>query len=255
MAKQQQKTVIITGGATGIGFSTAQSLLKTESYRVVLLGRREARLEQAVEDLGGNSDWVSFEVCDLSKEDQIAESIHKILSKHKTIYGLVNNAGIYPFDNLSNVTPKGWDMTFMVNLKAPMLLAHAFAPEMAKHKEGRIVNVSSTAGVLPNQFALSYSVSKAALNHFTKTIAKEVGPNGITVNTICPGIVKTPLHEAYTQDKTALEQFYAKRGASFPMGRVGLPEDVSSAVVYFLSEQASWVTGTEFIVDGGRLLL
>jgi NAD(P)-dependent dehydrogenase (short-subunit alcohol dehydrogenase family) len=142
------------------------------------------------------------------------------------------------------------------NIKGPFLLIQAVAKMMAKNPEGgRIVNISSTAGILPNHFALAYSVSKAALIHLTKTIAKELGKDNITVNCICPGIVRTALHDAYHTSKSELEEFYAKRGASFPLGRVGESRDVAGAVRFFLSEDAAWVTGDVFVVDGGRLLL
>ena len=117
------------------------------------------------------------------------------------------------------------------------------------------MNVSSTAGILPNHFALAYSVSKGALIHLTRTLAKELGKDNITINCVCPGIVRSPLHEAYHQSKTELEEFYAKRGAAFPLGRVGEPKDVAGAIRFFLGEDAAWVTGDVFVVDGGRLLL
>jgi NAD(P)-dependent dehydrogenase (short-subunit alcohol dehydrogenase family) len=120
---------------------------------------------------------------------------------------------------------------------------------------GRIVNVSSTAGILPNHFALAYSVSKAALNHMSRTLAKELGKDNITVNCVCPGLVRTPLHDAYHQSESELEEFYAKRGAAIPLGRVGEPGDVAGVIRFLLSEEANWITGEILTVDGGRLLL
>jgi NAD(P)-dependent dehydrogenase (short-subunit alcohol dehydrogenase family) len=254
--KQQLKTVLITGGGSGIGLATAQLLLQSKTYRVVLMGRDRAKLDDAFQKLGSSHDLVSVVQCDLRDSAQIRKSVERIASQHKGIYGLVNNAGIYPFGGVSNTTEAAWDEAMTVNLKGPFLLIQAVVEQMAKARQGgRIVNVSSTAGLLPNHFAFAYSVSKAALVHLTKTLAKELGRDNITINCVCPGIVRTPLHEAYHQSQSELEEFYAKRGAAFPLGRVGEPGDVAGAIRFFLSEDAAWVTGDTFVVDGGRLLL
>lgn len=253
---KQLKTVIITGGGSGIGLQTARLLLETEKYRVVLIGRNRAKLDSAAESLGGASENISIFSCDLRDPTQIKKTVEKIAGNYKGIYGLVNNAGVYPLGGLSDTTEEIWNTALDTNLKAPFLLIQSVVKLMAKNKQGgRIVNVSSTAGILPNHFALAYSVSKSALIHLTRTLAKELGKDNITVNCVCPGIVRSPLHETYHTGKSELEQFYAKRGASFPLGRVGEPEDVAGAVRFFLSEDASWVTGDVLVVDGGRLLL
>lgn len=250
------KTVIITGGGSGIGLEAAKLLIESRGYRLALLGRNRARLEEAAKALGGSSDAVTIYPCDVSSGEQIRRTVEKIQATHKGIYGLVNNAGVYPFGGVHNTSEKAWDEAMSVNLKGPFLLIQAVAQAMAKNPSGgRIVNVSSTAGLLPNHFALAYSVSKAAMIHMTKTLAKELGKDNITVNCVCPGIVRTPLHDAYHRNESELEEFYAKRGASFPLGRVGEPRDVAGAVRFFLSDDAAWVTGDVFVVDGGRLLL
>jgi NAD(P)-dependent dehydrogenase (short-subunit alcohol dehydrogenase family) len=250
------KTVIITGGGSGIGYETARLLLKSEGYRVALLGKNREKLEAAADQLGGASEVVSIYSCDLRDTSQIKKTVHKIASHHKGIYGLVNNAGVYPFGGLTDTSEQSWDETLDLNLKAPFLLTQQVAELMAKNPEGgRVVNVSSTAGILPNQLALAYSVSKAGLIHLTKTLAKELGKNQITVNCICPGVVKSPLHEAYHQTDSELDEFYAKRGASLPLGRVGEAHEVAAAIRFFLSAEAAWVTGDVFVIDGGRLLV
>ena len=256
LEKQQLKTIVITGGSSGIGFETAKQLLELKAYRLVLLGRDRAKLEDAVKSLKGTPDTVSVAVCDLTDSEQVKKTAQKLAGTFQGIYGLVNNAGTYPFGGISTTTEKSWDEAMMVNLKAPFLLIQAFTEIMAKNPNGgRIVNVSSTAGILPNHFALAYSVSKAALIQLTRTLAKELGKDNITVNCVCPGIVRSPLHEAYHRSNIELEEFYAKRGATFPLGRVGEPKDVAGAIKFFLSEDAAWVTGDVFVIDGGRLLL
>jgi NAD(P)-dependent dehydrogenase (short-subunit alcohol dehydrogenase family) len=255
LEKQQLKTVVITGGGTGIGYETAKLLIETKQYRIALVGRNKSRLDEAAQELGGG-DLVTAWACDLRDSAQIKKTVEKIAATHKGIFGLVNNAGIYPFGGVANTSEATWDEAMDVNLKGPFLMIQAVVPFMSKSRDGgRIVNVSSTAGILPNHFALAYSVSKAALLHLTRTLAKELGPSNITVNCVCPGIVKSPLHEAYMKSENELEEFYAKRGATFPLGRVGEPRDVAGPIRYFLSDDAAWVTGDVFIADGGRLLL
>lgn len=254
--RQSLKTVVVTGAGSGIGFETAKILLETKSYRLVLVGKNRDKLEAAATKLGGSSDIVSIFSCDLKSSTEIKKTVEKIVGSHKGIYGLVNNAGIYPLGGIQDTSEEAWDEAMDINLKAPFLLIREVIQEMARNRSGgRIVNVSSTAGILPNHFAFAYSVSKAALIHLTRTLAKEIGKDNITVNCICPGIVRSPLHEAYHTSQSELEEFYAKRGSTFPLGRVGEPKDVAGAIKFFLSEDAAWVTGDVLVVDGGRLLL
>lgn len=261
LEKTSIKNVIITGGSSGIGFETARLLLESKAFRVILIGRSRSKLEEAQRQLNlsaGSNDFVGIFPCDLRDTSQIKKTVEKILGVYKNIYGLVNNAGIYPFGGALTTTEEAWDETMNVNLKAPFLFIQNVTEAMANnpnHEGGRIINVSSTAGLLPNHFAMAYSVSKAALIHLTKTLAKELGKDNITVNCVCPGIVRTPLHDAYHHNDREIESFYAKRGAAFPLGRVGEPRDVAGAIRFFLSPEAAWVTGDIFVVDGGRLLL
>ena len=255
--KPNPKTIIITGGGSGIGLETAKELVeKSKDIKVVLIGKDNEKLQDALNSLDTYRQQVSILSCDLNSPEETRKCGEKIIQSHKHLYGLVNNAGVYPFGGLFNTTEETWDLAMNVNLKASFLLAQILAPELSKHPSGgRIVNVSSTAGLLPNHFALAYSVSKAALVQLTKTLAKELGKDGITVNCVCPGIVRTPLHENYHASQRDLEDFYSRRGAAFPMGRVGEPKDVAASIRFFLSEEANWITGDVHVVDGGRLLL
>lgn len=252
--KDQSKVVVITGGASGIGLETARMLLEQGGHKVLLVGKEEDRTQEAVKALK-SKDAFAY-ACDLSDPKQIKKLIAKILATHKELYGLINNAGVYPFGGLSTTSEAQWDETFNINLKAAFLMIQGLAPALSKNKGGaRVVNVSSTAGILPNHFALAYSVSKAALIQLTKTLAKELGATGVTVNCVCPGIVRSPMHEAYHRNKTELESFYAKRGSTFPAGRVGETADVANAIRFLMSADASWITGETMVIDGGRLLL
>jgi len=254
--KQIQKTVVITGGSSGIGLETARLILTDPEFRVVLIGRDGDRLAEAVKSLGADESKVFTLQADLSDPKQLKKATDKIVSSQKNLYGLINNAGIYPFGGVTTTTEESWDQTMDLNLKAPFLLIQELAPHLARNPSGgRIINVSSTAGILPNHFALAYSVSKSALIHLTKTLAKELGKDNITVNCVCPGIVKTPIHESYHATETELEEFYARRGAAFPLGRVGESKDIAGSIRFLLGEDAAWITGSVSVIDGGRLLL
>jgi NAD(P)-dependent dehydrogenase (short-subunit alcohol dehydrogenase family) len=254
--KQIQKTVVITGGSSGIGLESAKLILKDPEFKVVIIGRDPDKLADAVTHLDADESRIFTLQADLSDSRQLKKAAEKIISSQKNLYGLINNAGIYPFGGVTTTTEESWNQTMDLNLKAPFLLIQELAPHLARHPSGgRVINVSSTAGILPNHFALAYSVSKSALIHLTKTLAKELGKDNITVNCVCPGIVKTPIHESYHATETELEEFYARRGAAFPLGRVGESKDIAGSIRFLLSEEASWITGSVSVIDGGRLLL
>lgn len=250
------RTVVITGGGGGLGLAMARRLLQDPIYRLILMGRNRNKLEAAAKELDPTEDRVMPVVCELTDSSQLKQAAEKIAGSFKGVYGIVHNAGVYPFGGVANTTEKQWESAMAVNLKAPFFLSQALLPLLKKSPEGgRILHISSTAGILPNHFALAYSVAKAALIQLTKTMAKELGKDNITVNCICPGIVKTELHEAYHQSPSELEEFYAKRGASLPLGRVGEAGDVAGLANFLLSDEAAWITGDVMVVDGGRLLV
>lgn len=252
-----KKTIVVSGGGSGIGLEAIRMLAESnKDYHCVALCINRAQMESAAKELETYRAQVSFFTCDLKDPEQIRQTIQKISSTQKCIYGLINNAGIYPFGGLADTKLSSWDETFDTNLKSAFLLTQGLLPLMKENglDMGRVVSIASTAGILPNQHALAYSVSKAALIQFAKTIAKEIGPFGITSNVICPGIIKSPMHETYHESDSKLEEFYHRRGSSFPMGRVGEPRDVAAAIKFLMGDDSSWMTGEVLVVDGGRLL-
>lgn len=259
------KPVVITGGTSGIGLATAERLLRSGQFRLCIVSRGEDKIAEArshlanclPEGASSSKDLLTFYDCDLTDSRALKATVEKIKAVYSNgIYGLVNNAGVYPLAGVDTTTEGVWDQTHALNVKAPFLLIQGLMDNLRKSPWGaRIVNVSSTAGILPNSFALAYSVSKAALIQLTRTLAKELGKDRITVNCVAPGIVRSPMHEGYHRTDAELESFYAKRGATFPLGRVGEPADVAAVIDFFLSDAAAWVTGDVLIADGGRLLL
>ena len=237
------KVVIITGGSRGIGKATA-SLFAKEGASVVITAKNNARLQSAAKELG----VVGF-VGDIRRRDDVENVVKKTLDEFGKIDILVNNAGIFPdVKPLHETSEEEWNEIIDTNLTGQFRFTKAVIPHMMKNG-GCIVNVSSDAGLksFENFEADSYSATKAALIHLTKTWAIEYAKYKIRVNCICPGIVETDMTEPYLRT----EADRAMAIAEHPIGRIGSPEDVAKAILYFASEDSSWITGAILPVDGG----
>jgi len=249
MAKQRQRTVVITGGGTGIGRAVAAAAI-TDGSRAVLIGRREETLRTAADALGPNASW---RAADVSNREQIAAAIASIADEFGTIDVLVNNAGISNRP-VSTTTPledaeRRWDAYSSVNIKGVLLTSLAAAPHLAR-PGGRIIFISSAAvysgGVFPGLAA--YAASKAALHGLMRSFARELGPDGITVNTVAPGFI------AGTEMTGGVpESDYARLAATTLVKRVGTADDIAAVVHFLASPEASYVTSQVVPVDGGRL--
>lgn len=237
------KVVIITGGSRGIGKATA-NLFAKEGASVVITAKNNARLQSAVKELG----VVGF-VGDIRRSNDVENVVKKTLDEFGKIDILVNNAGIFPdVKPLHETSEEEWNEIIDTNLTGQFRFTKAVIPHMMKNG-GCIVNVSSDAGLksFENFEADSYSATKAALIHLTKTWAIEYAKYKIRVNCICPGIVETDMTEPYLRT----EADRAMAIAEHPIGRIGNPEDVAKAILYFASEDSSWITGAILPVDGG----
>ena len=249
MASGQQRTVVITGGGTGIGRAVAAAYVK-DGARAVLIGRRAEPLREAAEALGPAVTWRQADVAD---RDQIAAAIASVASEHGTIDVLVNNAGISNRP-VSTKTPleeaeRLWDEYSRVNIKGVLLTTLATVPHLAR-PGGRIIFISSAAvysgGVFPGLAA--YAASKAALHGMMRSFARELGPEGITVNTVAPGFI------AHTEMTGGIpEDDFARLAATTLMKRVGTVDDIASVVRFLGSPEASYMTAQALQVDGGRL--
>ena len=249
MANEQGRTVLVTGGATGIGKAVAASFAR-DGDRVVIVGRREEVLRQAAEELGPRVSWQRADVAD---REQVVRAVDAIVGEHGTIHVLVNNAGISnrpvsvttPLDEAERI----WDEFSRINVKGVLLMTLACAPHLAR-PGGRIVLISSgavlTGGVFPGLMA--YAASKAALHGMMNSLARELGPDGITVNTITPGVIVDTEMTAGIR-----EADHARLSEATVTKRVGHPEDIAAAVRYLASPEASFVSTQVLQVDGGRL--
>ena len=239
----EDKTAIITGGGSGIGLECAKLFCKNGA-KVVVFGRRKSRLEKAVSEIGEN---VTFFQGDITREKDINELISTSLKQFNQIDIIVNNAGTSSSAATHKMEDSHWNSIMDINLKGVFRLSKQILPYMLEQKKGNFIHISSIYGLIEFKGYSSYGVSKAALAHFSKSIAVEYGPHGIRSNTISPGIIETNMTAAIRRDNQ-LEKNLLK---GYPLGRFGLPEDVANACLFLASDQSSFITGINLPVDGG----
>ena len=246
------KVALVTGGSDGIGLATAR-LLAQRGATVAICARREDKLEAARAEIAAIGK-VEVHKLDVSDEAAFTALIEDIAARHGRLDMLVNNAMSVHYAPIAKLTLEHWRKDFAVNADAVFVGTKAAmkvmtAQEMTGRQRGSIVNIASTCGIraLPNM--ASYSASKAALVHFTAAAAMEGATLGIRVNAIVPGQVQT----AATQDyESRAPDFAAQTTRAIPMQRGGDPDELAQAIVFMLSEAASYITGTALPVDGGK---
>ncbi len=245
MTDKVSRVALVTGGSRGIGRAVAEQLA-AQGHRVAInyVSNADAANDTvaAITSAGGSAIAVQGDVGD---EEQVAALLDAVQEQLGPIEILVNNAGITRDDLLMRMKADAWDAVMETNLKSVFLCSKASLRGMLRAKWGRIINISSVAGVYGNAGQANYAAAKAGVIGFTKSLAKEIGSRGITVNAVAPGFIAT--------DMTAALGDEAAEAASkqTTLGRLGRPEEVASAVGYLASEEASYVTGQTIVVDGG----
>ncbi|SEO46606.1 SDR family NAD(P)-dependent oxidoreductase [Actinacidiphila rubida] len=237
-------TALVTGSTSGIGRAIAEALAQLDAH-VIVSGRDPARGEDVVAGIraaGGKADFISADLSDSAGAHALAEQATAVTGR---IDILVNNAGIYTFGPTTEFTDAAFDRMYNVNVKAPYVLVGDLAPGMAERGGGAIINITTGAAVKGLPSAGLYGSSKAAIDLLTKAWAAEFGPRGVRVNAVSPG----PIHTAGTEamGEGAIESF----AEGLPAGRVGQPHEIATAVAYLASDDASFVHGAIFSVDGG----
>lgn len=244
------KTALVTGAASGIGEATALRFAE-EGAHVIATDIDTDGGESLVEDIEDAGGHATFYELDVTDADQFEEVVDDVADQ----YGLdvvVNNAGTgHPSANIEDTDESMRDFVIDVNIKGVWNGCHAALPHMKEQGNGAIVNVGSLASVfgLPKQAA--YSLTKGAVLNFSRAVAAEAGPHGVRVNTVCPGFTDTPLLQqflAMTDDPDAARE---KMRESYPLKRLGEPEEIASCILFLASDEASWVTGHGLVVDGG----
>ena len=242
------KTVIITGGARGIGKAAALKLASLEANLVInYLGNDKAasETEEACKQLGAEILLIKGDVASAEQCEKIAAAA---LERFGRIDVLINNAGITRDCLLMRMEEKDFDSVINTNLKGTFLMTKAVSRQMLKQRYGRIINMASVVGITGNQGQANYSASKAGVIGLTKSFALEVAAKGITVNAVAPGFIETDMTDAMTD--AAIEA--AK--ALIPAKRMGSPEDVAEVIAFLASEQSGYITGQTVCVDGGMCM-
>ncbi len=242
---QTTPVAVVTGGTRGIGLAIAQRLA-SDGYDLVVTYRGDAEVaKQAEETLSTSGRTVKVIAADVSTSEGAAQTIETATKELGRIDVLVNNAGITRDNLIMRMSEDDWDAVLTTNLKGAFLTSKAAVRPMLRQRSGRIINLTSVVGLTGNAGQANYAAAKAGLIGLTKSLAKEVGSRGITVNAVAPGFIDTRLTDILPEDlkKQLLE--------STPLGRFGSVEDIANAVAFLASDGASFITGHVLSVDGG----
>lgn len=244
------KVALITGASSGIGRASVLRFL-TDGFIVAAVARRKERLEELRADSSSNS--LHLYLADLRKEQDTSDIAKKIISELGGVDVLVHAAGIIGSGSIENTTLQQWDDMMNINLRSIFQLTQLCLPSLIERK-GNIVSVSSVAGLRSFPGILSYSVSKAALDQFTRCAALELASMGVRVNAVNPGVVVTELHRSGGMAQDQYDAFLERSKSTHPLGRVGNPDEVAELIAFLASDRASWITGLTCSIDGGRAL-
>lgn len=238
---------IVTGASRGIGLAIAERLAKNGA-RVALVSRKQPALDQAASTLAKHGNATLTVAANMSDPDQVRAIAPRVIDAWGGIDVLVNNAASNPvFGPITELAEEGWDKILATNLKGPFLLSQAAATDMLQRGGGAIVNIASTGALEPSPMIGAYCISKAAIVMLTKVMAAELGPRGIRVNCIAPGLVETKFADVLV-NTPEIHDAYVSRAA---LRRHGQPEEIAGAAHYLASPAASYMTGQVMVIDGG----
>ena len=240
MGRLDNKIAIITGGASGMGASMAQ-LFANEGATVIAADINEDNLAKISE-----LENVEGMKLDVSSDENWAEVTKAIVDKYGRIDILINNAGISSEKAPDQITDADWAIMHKINSFGPFLGIKHVSKYMKEAGKGSIVNTSSYTAIIGSGFN-AYSASKGSLRALARAAAADLGQNNIRVNTVFPGVIETPMTANLTQYKAAMDMLIS----ATPMGRLGQPEEVAKAILFFASDEASYITGGELVIDGG----
>ncbi|MBM7713256.1 NAD(P)-dependent dehydrogenase (short-subunit alcohol dehydrogenase family) [Bacillus thermophilus] len=255
MGKMENKVVIVTGAAMGNGFGIAKVLAK---YRgKVVLTDISSKVHEASKRLNEEGYETMAVEMDVSNPESINAAVKQVMEQYGRIDALVNNAGVIRLGSLLDTTNEDRDFQFNININGVWNVSKAVLPYMKEKKYGRIVNLSSVTGMMvadPGETA--YATSKAAVIGFTKALAREVAEHGITVNAIMPGYIHTPMAEQIAHDSNPEnpQEVIAGIASGVPLGRLGKIEEVGELAAFLASDESSYITGAQIVIDGGSSL-
>lgn len=243
------KVFLVTGGSQGIGANIVEELYREGAF-VYYTGRDEEKLKFLLEKLKNSidNDNIKYFVCDVTDGKAVDEVISEILKERGRIDVLVNNAGITMDNIILRMKEEEWDKVIETNLKGLFIVTKAVLKPMIKQRKGKIINISSVVASMGNVGQANYCASKAGIEGFTRAVAREVASRNITVNSIAPGYIITPMTEKLSEEvkKAMLDMI--------PLGRFGESKDISNAVKFLSSELADYITGQVLHVNGGMYM-
>ena len=243
-----RRIALITGGSRGIGAACVR-LFARSGYAVVFLANRSVESAEAlVAELRGAGCDVTYRLCDVSDGKQVNEVVAEVLRSYRRIDALVNCAGVAHIGLFTDMTDAEWDELFAVNVRSVFSVTKAVLPGMITRQEGAVVNVSSMWGEVGASCEVAYSATKAAIIGMSKALAKEVGPSGVRVNCVTPGVIDTDMNAQLTEDDRAA------LADETPLGRIGAPDEVAKTILYLCGEGASFITGQVLGVSGGLVI-
>jgi NAD(P)-dependent dehydrogenase (short-subunit alcohol dehydrogenase family) len=244
------KIALITGASSGIGRATAL-IFAQNGANVVAVGRNESELNALRDEAAGLKGTIRPHLADVTELTQVDRLVTETVDNLGQLDVLVNAAGIIKSGSLETTTLDEWDKMLNINLRSVFYLMQRCLPHLESTK-GNIVNVSSVTGTRAFPGVLAYCVSKAGIDQLTRCAALELAPRGIRVNAVNPGVVETNLHKRGGMNPEDYEKFLANAANTHPIGRAGQPEEVGELIYFLASENARWITGATYAIDGGR---
>jgi NAD(P)-dependent dehydrogenase (short-subunit alcohol dehydrogenase family) len=251
MNKQlENRVAFVTGATSGIGQACAMAFAQAGA-NVVCVGRKEdalMELEQRIRETGSG---VLTITADLAHEDEAERAVSDAIEVFGGIDVLVNAAGHISSGTIENTSLEAWDDMMNINVRASFVLMQKASHSLIERR-GNIVNISSVTGLRAFSGVLAYCVSKAALDQLTRCAALDLAAKGVRVNAVNPGVVVTEIHKRGGMSEEAYAAFLEHSKTTHPLGRTGRPEEIASLVLYLASDDASWITGATYSIDGGR---
>ena len=247
-----EKVALVTGATSGIGQACAIAFA-TAGAKVACIGRKENALQDVTARIRALDSQALVIQADLSSAAEAERAVNETVTAFGGIDVVVNAAGHISSGTIENTTLEAWDEMMNVNVRAAFQLIQKALPSLIERR-GNIVNVSSVTGLRAFPGVLAYCVSKAALDQLTRCASLELAAKGVRVNAVNPGVVVTEIHKRGGMSEEAYAAFLEHSKTTHPLGRTGRPEEIAALVLFLASDEASWVTGATYSIDGGRAL-
>lgn len=241
---------MVTGASSGIGYATALKFAEMGS-NVIAIGRNQSALKELRDESATLSGKIKEQLTDLRETSQIDRLFTSTVDNFGRVDVLVNSAGIIATGSLADTELDSWDKMMDINLRSMFYLMKKAVPFLTK-TQGNIVNVSSVAGTRSFPNVLAYCVSKAGVDQLTRCAALELAPKNVRVNAVNPGVVVSNLHKRGGMNEADYEAFLEHSNTTHPIGRPGKPQEVADLIYFLASDNAAWITGATYEIDGGR---